>query len=105
MRPYMTRYNRKYQLLLPASCNHELQSHQYVFPKYHDAVTGASSSLSDFPPCVWATHRLGGIVASVVLYSWGSMSIDRPLRTLSPSLSVGELGIRSFSILTSVTDF
>ncbi|KAJ3851893.1 phenylacetyl-CoA ligase [Lentinula lateritia] len=41
---------------------------------YHDAVTGASSSLSDFPPCVWATHRLGGIVA-----------------TLSPSLSVGEL--------------
>ncbi|KAJ3933062.1 MAG: phenylacetyl-CoA ligase [Lentinula lateritia] len=41
---------------------------------YHDAVTGTASSLSDFPPCVWATHRLGGIVA-----------------TLSPSLSVGEL--------------
>ncbi|KAJ3863861.1 phenylacetyl-CoA ligase [Lentinula novae-zelandiae] len=40
---------------------------------YHDAVTG-TSSLSDFPTCVWATHRLGGIVA-----------------TLSPSLSVGEL--------------
>ncbi|KAE9402574.1 amp dependent CoA ligase [Gymnopus androsaceus JB14] len=39
-----------------------------------DIVAIMSFNHINFPPCVWATHRLGGIVA-----------------TLSPSLSVGEL--------------
>ncbi|KAJ4474378.1 phenylacetyl-CoA ligase [Lentinula aciculospora] len=44
------------------------------FSMFVVSIPDFSTTLSDFPPCVWATHRLGGIVA-----------------TLSPSLSVGEL--------------
>ncbi|KAJ3785036.1 phenylacetyl-CoA ligase [Lentinula aff. detonsa] len=42
--------------------------------KEGDIVAIMSFNHINFPPCVWATHRLGGIVA-----------------TLSPTLSVGEL--------------